>query len=150
MNKVRRIIHKDGRVELERVLNREDLESRTLAGPLAFERSIVWLEDVERLYFVRAVAVDTARSRRGPLQARGAGRVVGYSRLTADAPVSEETGCYVRRLFYVKDRDAVIASLDQLPATAVDPRTVFPGLAGERPSGTWQESSQPPLAGQSV
>ena len=57
----------NGAREIIRLLSPEDLDQYDKDDPLLFEKSIVWLEDVESLPFVRVKMVRTARSRRGPI-----------------------------------------------------------------------------------
>ncbi len=132
--KTRRMQHQDGRTEIVRVLSTEDLIAWSDDHPLAYEKSIVWLEDIEKLDYVRVVRVTCAKSRRGPLVVNSGERVVGYAKLMADAPRDAKTQRFARRLFYLKDSDRMDGS-GSIPANAVDPRTVLPGVAGE-PVGT--------------
>ena len=130
MVKTRTVRLTDGRTEVLRVLSPEGLDGWSKSDPLAYEKSIVWTEDVSRLPFVRVATVDTARSRRGPLQAAGDLRVVGYAKLTANAPLNADGKTYSRRMFYVKGDDE--RGSDSVPQ-AIDPRTVLPGVAGKQP-----------------
>lgn len=132
--KTRQIQHQDGRTEIVRVLSTEDLIAWSDEDPLAYEKSIVWLEDITNLGYVRVVRVSCAKSRRGPLVLNSGERVVGYAKLMADAPRDAKTQRFARRLFYLKDSDRVDGS-GSLPATAVDPRTILPGIAGEPVGG---------------
>ncbi len=130
MVKVRTKRHEDGRIELIRVLTTED--SWSAEDPLAYEASIVWLEDVESLPFVREAVAEGARSRTGRLRAGGLGRMVGYAKLTEDAPVDLKTNGFRRRFFFLKEKDA---SGERIPRAAVDPRTVLPGVPGRKLRG---------------
>jgi hypothetical protein len=109
----------------------QDLVDWKGGSSLDYERSIVWLESIEKLPFVRVVEVRCAKSRRGPLHLKGPERVVGYSKLMADTPRDSNTACYTRRLFYLKAEDN---TLDSPPQHALDPRTVLPGVIGKPPS----------------
>ncbi len=129
--RTRIIKHRDGRQEIQRVLSDEDLREWKGGDPLAYERSIVWLENVERLPFVRVVEVRCAKSRRGKLVLKGPERVVGYSKLMADTPRDSRTSRFTRRLFYLKHNDELVVSP---PPNSVDPRSVLPGLMGQPPS----------------
>ncbi len=129
--RTRTIKHRDGRREILRVLSTEELTEWKGGGPLAYERSIVWLENVDRLPFVRVVEVNCAKSRRGRLLLKGPERVVGYSKLMADAPRDSRTARFTRRLFYRKPSDDSAASP---PDHAVNPRSVLPGFAGIPPT----------------
>ena len=105
MVKVRTVRLRDGRYELVRLLSNDDLAGWSKADPLAYEKSIVWLEDIESLRYVRAVQVRCAKSRRGPLRLNSGERVVGYSKLLPNAPRDPQTDRYTRRLFYLKPCD---------------------------------------------
>ena len=89
--RTRTIKYRDGSREVLRVLSTDELTDWKGGGPLAYERSIVWLENVERLRFVRVVEVRCAKSRRGRLILNGPERVVGYSKLMDDAPRDSRT-----------------------------------------------------------
>ena len=131
MVKLRTIRFRDGRFEIVRSLAEVDPAHCTGAGPLAYEKSIVWLEDIGLLRYVRTVQVRCAKSRRGPLRLDGAERVVGYSKLLPEAPRDPRTDRYTRRLFYLKPCD--MADRGPIPNNAVDPRTVLPGVCGGPP-----------------
>ncbi len=120
-----------GGCELIRLLSPRELDEWKKDDPLSYEKSIVWLEDVDALPFVRVRVVHTARSRRGPLHWPGDGRVVGYSKLTPDAPRDAESNAYVRRVFYLRSSDVALSG--QVPAGAVDPRSITPGCDGAVP-----------------
>jgi len=128
--KTRRIQHQDGRTEIVRVLSTEDLVAWSDDDPLAYEKSIVWLEDINRLGYVRVVRVSCAKSRRGPLVVNSGERVVGYAKLMPDAPRDVKTQRFSRRLFYLKDLDLADAT-STIPPAAVNPRSILPGVAGE-------------------
>src|SRR5687767_3284184 len=103
MIRTRTIRYRDGRREILRVLSTDDLADwKGNDGPLSYERSIVWLENIEQLPFVRVVEVRCAKSRRGRLVLEGPDRVIGYSKLMADAPRDPRTSRFTRRLFYLK------------------------------------------------
>jgi hypothetical protein len=115
--------------EIIRLISPDDLESKSKDDPLFFEKSIVWLENLDELPYVRVRTVRTARSRRGPLYLGGDDcRVVGYSKLTVDAPLNSDSTGYVRRVFYLRksDSDDVAA----IPSSAIDPRSIIPGVRG--------------------
>lgn len=131
MVKVRTKQHADGRVELIRVLTADD--SWSAEDPLAYESSIVWLEDIDALPFVRETIAVGVRSRSGKLRATGVGRVVGYAKLADDAPMDPETRGFRRRFFFLKDKDR---SGERIPRQAVDPRTVLPGVPGRKLRGS--------------
>ncbi len=129
--KTRTVKRKNGCIEVMRVLSASDLSEWSDRDPLAYEKSILWLQDIDSVRFVRTVDVRCARSRRGALNLSTGERVIGYSKLTPDAPRDRETHCYTRRLFYLKPSDT--DELSRVPVDAVDPRTVLPGVHGETP-----------------
>jgi hypothetical protein len=132
MSRTRTIRHRDGKCEILRVLSTDDLlDWKGGGGSLGHERSIVWLQDIEQLPFVRVVEVKCAKSRRGRLILQGTDRVVGYSKLMADAPRDLHTGRFTRRLFYLKANDLAGTSV---PPHSLDPRSILPGVAGEKAS----------------
>ena len=103
-------------------------------NPLAFEESILWLSPLKTLDFVRVLEVRHARSRRGPLAVASSSLVLmGYSRLTADAPFDPETMAYHRRVFYLKEEDFQ-RNMNDFPAGALDPQTILPGVPGSTPN----------------
>jgi hypothetical protein len=127
MIKTRTIRRPDGKTEIMRVLSPDALDGWSREDPLAYEKSIVWTEDITSLEYVRVTTIHSARSRRGPLQAAGKVRVVGYAKLTSNAPRNPDGTTYSRRMFYVKSDEA---SSSSRPQDAVDPRSVLPGLPG--------------------
>ena len=129
--KTRMIKRQDGRVEVLRVLSTSDLSEWSEKDPLAYEKSILWLKDIKGVRFVRTVEVRCARSRRGALNLSTGERVIGYAKLTANAPRDRQTDCFTRRLFYLKPSDTEAQS--SVPKDAVDPRTILPGVRGEMP-----------------
>ena len=120
----------NGAREVIRLLSPDDLEGFEKDDPLLFEKSIVWLDDVASLPYVRVKLVRTARSRRGPISFGDGGRVVGYAKLTPNALRCPETKGYVRRVFYLKADD--LSSAASIPASAYDPKTLFPGEKGRQ------------------
>ncbi len=122
-----------GGYELIRLLSPQELHGWSTEDPLSYEKSIVWLEDVNALPFVRVHVVRSARSRRGPLHWQGDGRVVGYSKLTPNAPRHGASDAYIRRVFYLRSSDGALSPESGVPRGAVDPRTVKPGCAGVPP-----------------
>jgi hypothetical protein len=131
MVRTRTIRHRDGRREILRVLSTDDLADWKGGGSLAYERSIVWLENIDRLPFVRVVEVRCAKSRRGRLILQGSERVVGYAKLMADAPRDAGSGRFTRRLFYLKSTDTPETVP---PLQALDPQSILPGTAGHPPT----------------
>lgn len=131
--KTRQVQHKDGKLEIIRILSTDDLIAWSDEDPLAYEKSIVWLEDIQQLAYVRVVNVACAKSRRGPLLLNSGERVVGYAKLMADAPRNTKTQRFARRLFYLKESDFEFKQT-VLPNTAVDPKSVMPGIPGDAPT----------------
>ncbi|HJN09764.1 MAG TPA: DUF6009 family protein [Pirellulaceae bacterium] len=121
----------NGCIEVMRVLSATSLTEWSDQDPLAYEKSILWLKNIDAVRFVRTVEVRCARSRRGALNLSTGERVIGYAKLTSNAPRDPNTDCYTRRLFYLKPSDTG----EQLgvPPDAVDPRTILPGVRGETP-----------------
>ena len=134
--KLQTIQHADGSLEIQRRLSLDWLEDCQDGDPLLYESSIVWLEDIATLPYVREMTVPQCKSRRGPLRQGSGGRIVGYSTLQADAPADRSSGMFTRRVFYLKDSDSHASRIagHRLPANAVDPRSVLPGAASQSPS----------------
>lgn len=108
---------------------------RCFAGtnPLQHESSIVWTEDISRLDFVRVAVIRNARSRRGRLMLDDPRvTVVGYSKLLESAPADPQSDLFTRRIFYLREEDSRL-NMNAFPMMAIDPKTVGPGLAGEKP-----------------
>jgi hypothetical protein len=125
------IHHDDGRIEIERVIDDEVMESWKEWNPLAYEASIVWLEDVHGMDFLRAQWVNHCQGRRNKLIPESKGRIVGYSRLTADAPQNPKTGYYTRRVFFLLDGEDGKVGQDQKPPDGtVDPKSILPSVFG--------------------
>ena len=112
MIKTKTIRYRNGHKEILRILSTSDLADWKGGDP-----------------YVRVVEVRCAKSRRGPLLLQGKERVIGYSKLMADAPRDPQTSRFTRRLFYLKEED----KSDSCPPAgrAVDPRTILPGVAGK-------------------
>ena len=136
----------DGSLEVVRVLNDNALGQWSPSRPLAFEKSIVWLQPIGELDFVRIAWVRNAQSRRGPLYVRDVGMVVGYAKLTADAPRDPQTKNFSRRLFYLTEDDLLL-NLNQIPSGVYDPNTIFPGTMGTAPAPRGTERGYPAWIG---
>ena len=121
---------KDGAQEIIRLLSPDEMDAWSKDDPLSYEKSIVWLSDVSQLPFVRVKTVRAARSRRGPIYLGDGAHVVGYSKLTPNAPRNPESNGYIRRVFYLKSSDRAQVPTD-IPHSAVDPKSILPGAAGE-------------------
>ncbi len=132
MLKIRTTVREDGGLEVFRILDDSILSRWSPADPLSYEQSIVWLESLDGLDFVRVSFVRNAKSRRSPLTLCGARMILGYSKLTEDAPVNRETGSYTRRIFYLQKEDSLL-NMNQFPDGSLDPRTILPGVYGEPP-----------------
>lgn len=105
------------------------------------EDKIVWTEDVSSYDYVRETLVRSARNRRRPISPP-AGRRVGYTVLTEDAPSNPNApGTFSRRVFWVKDHDRSEQPKgvygEVAPSEAVDPRTVAPRTPGELTERAW-------------
>jgi len=132
MTQTQTIHHDDGRIEIVRVINKEVLTEWKEWNPLAYEASIVWLESVDDLDFVRAQFVNYCTHRRNALVPEGKGRVVGYSRLTPDARTNPNTGYYTRRVFFLRDgEDGRVAEGESAPKGTVRPQSIRPSVFGE-------------------
>ncbi len=87
--KLQTVQHADGSREIQRKLSLDWPENCQDGDPLLYESSIVWLEDIATLPYVREMTVPQCKSRRGPLRPGIGGRIIGYSMLHADAPAAE-------------------------------------------------------------
>lgn len=133
MVETRNILHGDGRLEVRRVISADNLEDWDHENPLAYERSIVWVSPVLDLPYVRSTLIKNARSRRGPLMTSGeALKVVGYSKLTADAPMhGADFLHYQRRLFYLTQEDLMGTADVRGKDNCFQPATILPTEWGE-------------------
>ncbi|GJF33035.1 hypothetical protein KNE206_57350 [Kitasatospora sp. NE20-6] len=102
---------------------------------LAHEIEIRWLEDPERLDYVRQ-SLERLSSRKGRPPYHRDGRMVGYAILGPGAPASRASGTFRRRVFWLlpHDRDQHPDGLysSGAPSEAVDPRTVAATVKGEK------------------
>jgi hypothetical protein len=102
---------------------------------LCHEVGIVWEEDIDRLDYVRATVMEAVKTRQKPIPWPGPGRRVGYSILAKDAP-RNHYGYFTRRIFWLKDYDRDSRPMGDyrqgVPHEGVDPRTVQPGIWGEK------------------
>ncbi len=120
---------KDGSREVIRLLSPDEMEAWSKEDPLSYEKSIVWTCDISQLAGVHVKTVRSARSRRGPIYLGTHAHVIGYSKLTPNAPRDPVSMGYVRRVFYVLDADE--SRTAHGTHSVVDPRTVFPGEVGK-------------------
>jgi len=134
MVKTRNIIHDDGRLEIRRVISADNLVDWDHDNPLAYERSIVWIRPVLDLPYVRTAFVKNARSRRGPLLTASEDQtVVGYSKLTADAPMQGlDYLYYQRRIFYLTSEDIEGVADVNGSVNCIQPSTIRPTIWGTR------------------
>ncbi|MGR6998703.1 DUF6009 family protein [Yinghuangia aomiensis] len=102
---------------------------------LQHETDIVWLEDLERLDYVRQ-SLDRLPRRGGKPAYHRPGRLVGYAVLGPDARASRASGTFLRRVIWLaphdrdQEPDGVYAT--GTPSEAVDPRTIRPGEKGAK------------------
>lgn len=100
---------------------------------ISHETSLVWLEDVENLDYVRQ-SLDRLPTRKGKPAYHRDGRMVGYALLGPTAKASRASGTFRRRVFWLlpHDRDSEPEGLyaKSAPAEAVDPRTLQAGVKG--------------------
>ncbi|SOF02384.1 hypothetical protein SAMN05446589_9525 [Streptomyces sp. OV198] len=104
---------------------------------LSHEEEVVWLEDTERLDYVRQALDKTRRRDRKPPYTRD-GRIVGYALLNSEARPDPDSGLYRRRVFFLlpHDRDSRPEGCYQegAPGEAVDPRSIAPRKPGIKTS----------------
>lgn len=116
---------------------------------LAHEANVVWLEDPERLDYVRQALDKTPRRRSKPRYARD-GRMIGYIELDADAAADPDSGLYRRRVFFLlpHDRDSEPDGVYRrgAPGEAVDPRTIRPNHVGEKTPRSQQSAAAAAIA----
>ncbi len=137
----RTVNYGDGRLEVARLINDRNIDQWDRRDPLAFESSIIWTRDISALDFVRVATVRNARSRRGALRLDDSRlTVVGYSKLTDDAPTDPKTHHYTRRVFYLRDEDSRL-NMNAFPRGAIDPSSLSPGAKGLSPQAS--ESGYP-------
>jgi hypothetical protein len=112
---------------------------RANPADLVFEERIIWLEDVDKLDYVRSYLSTHEPRRRGrPCWRMGrlVGRLVGWSDLRADAPNNGAPGTFTRRVFWLKNYDRAAGGPVNIyrtgaPCEAVDPRTIWRGVPGQ-------------------
>ncbi|MEU1824261.1 DUF6009 family protein [Streptomyces abikoensis] len=99
------------------------------------EAKIIWLEDVNKLEYVRQ-AVHGTPYRVGKPPFDGLGRLVGYAELSSTVERDPETSLFHRRVFYLvpHDRDTEPSGDYRTgsPGEAVDPLTVAACRVGEK------------------
>ncbi|MFC8373866.1 MULTISPECIES: DUF6009 family protein [unclassified Streptomyces] len=100
---------------------------------ISHETELVWLEDVDRLDYVRQ-SLDRLPTRRGRPAYHRDGRLVGYALLGSTAKPSRSSGTFRRRVFWLlpHDRDSVPEGLyaKGAPAEAIDPGTLAARVKG--------------------
>lgn len=114
-------------------MNTEDLNQ---------EESITWLEDIDKLDYVRQILTTLPTRKRAPRRSRISGRLVGYGVLKATAPAElDNPGMFMRRVFTLAshDRDSQPDGVYKVgaPMEAVDPRTVAAGVPGRLTDRAW-------------
>lgn len=111
------------------------MSSLLTESDLIHEEEVVWLEDPEKLDYVRQALDKTKRRNTKPPYARD-GRMVGYARLGDRAVPDPDSGLYKRRVFFLlpHDRDSLPDGLyrEGAPGEAVDPRTIEPRKPGAK------------------
>lgn len=129
----RTVNYGDGRTEVARLVNNHNVDQWDRGNPLAFESSVIWTQEITELDFVRVATVRNARNRTGKLRLDDPRlTVVGYSKLTDDAPTDPETHHFTRRIFYLREEDSRL-NLNAFPKGSVDPKSVYPGVVGHSP-----------------
>jgi hypothetical protein len=103
------------------------------------ESKIVWLVDIERFPYVRESLVYCSHRRGKPPKTAlpYCARLVGYAELAPDARSSN--GWFTRRAFWTKKYDRGVSrnrrevyARGGSPAEGVDPKSVAPGVPGEK------------------
>ncbi|MEU6987927.1 DUF6009 family protein [Streptomyces sp. NPDC046324] len=102
---------------------------------ISYEVALVWLESVDELDYVRQ-SLDRLPTRRGKPAYHRDGRMIGYAQLGPGARPSHSSGTFRRRVFWLlpHDRDTDPDGLyaTGVPAEAIDPRTLAPGVKGSK------------------
>ncbi|GAA3153260.1 DUF6009 family protein [Streptomyces rectiviolaceus] len=113
---------------------------------ISHETTFVWLEDIDRLDYIRQ-SLDRLPTRKGKPAYHRDGRMVGYAVLGPTAKASRASGTFRRRVFWLlpHDRDSQPEGLyaTGAPAEAVDPRTLKPCVKGYK---TERSEGGPPSA----
>ncbi|MFF7249986.1 DUF6009 family protein [Embleya sp. NPDC008237] len=119
-------------------------------GDLGHETTVVWVEDPERLDYVRQ-SLDKTPRRRGKPRYERDGRMIGYTELDEHAEADPDSGLHLRRVFFLlpHDRDTQPTGLyeDGAPGEAVDPSTIEPGRVGEKTPRSQRGSAEISTAG---
>jgi hypothetical protein len=134
MIETRTVTHEDGRSEVIRVLDLDELDAASFTDPVSYEKSIVWLEDISEVDRVHVALVRCCNSRTQPLELEGLGRLIGYSKLTSNAPLDPQTRLFTRRIFIIPDDDEGLKITNRyvVPAGTVDPKQILPSINAER------------------
>ncbi|MGW2461832.1 DUF6009 family protein [Streptomyces sp. NPDC001761] len=118
---------------------------------ISHEAELVWLEDIDRLDYVRQ-SLDRLPTRKGKPAYHRDGRMVGYALLNTTAKPSRASGTFRRRVFWLlpHDRDTQPDGLyaKSAPAEAIDPRTLQPRVKGYKTERS--EGGPPSLAMQEL
>ncbi len=103
-----------------------------LQQAIAYEIEIIWLEALDDIDYVRQGAYLLWSRTRAPAKSSSL-RVVGYA--TVGKAARGVAGYFLRRAFWLKLYDRAFSPDGPyrmgVPAEAVDPRTVRPGVLGE-------------------
>ncbi|WUH06891.1 DUF6009 family protein [Streptomyces violaceus] len=109
------------------------MSSLISADEISHETDLVWLEDIDKLDYVRQ-SLDRLPNRKSKPAYHRDGRVVGNTILGPIAKASRHSGTFRRRVFWVlpHDRDSDPEGLyaRSAPAEGVDPRTLEPCVRG--------------------
>ncbi|MFJ5779549.1 DUF6009 family protein [Streptomyces sp. NPDC093094] len=111
------------------------MSSLLTESDLLHEEKVVWLEDLDRLDYVRQALDKTRRRNTKPPYLRD-GRMVGYVVLDDQAEPDPDSGLYKRRVFFLlphdRDSDPDGVYHQGAPGEAVDPRTIEPKQPGAK------------------
>ncbi|MFM9499008.1 DUF6009 family protein [Streptomyces galilaeus] len=111
------------------------MSSLITEAEISHEAELVWLEEIERLAYVRQ-SLDRLATRTGRPAYHRDGRMIGYAILASTARPSPASGTFRRRVFWLlpHDRDSDPQGLyaKSAPAEAVDPRTVQAKIKGTK------------------
>jgi hypothetical protein len=121
----------NGTSEIVSIIDRDKLRHWPPLNEIGYELSISWLCPIDDLLYVRVAAVKT-RKRSGRIKLPGSATLIGYSSLVADAPICPKSGEFLRRAFYLREKDQR-QDATRLPEGAVDPLSLLPGRSGKTP-----------------
>ncbi|MFI0990492.1 DUF6009 family protein [Streptomyces exfoliatus] len=111
------------------------MSSLLTESDLIHEADVVWLEDTDKLDYVRQALDKTRRRNTRPPYLRD-GRMIGYALLAGTAESDPDSGLYKRRVFFLlphdRDSDPDGVYREGAPGEAVDPRTIEPRHPGTK------------------